>query len=66
MKAVQINAKNPQRLVNALVAIRTRFVYEYGSIYLLGTDNVYKIKSFLERNEISTEDMFMNGIDYEF
>lgn len=66
MKAVMIDTKNPQRLVSALVNIRARFVYEYGSIYVLGTSNEEKIKNFLTMNDIITEGMKFFGTEYEF
>ena len=39
MKAVRINTDREQSLANALVALKVRFIYEYGTYYLLGTDN---------------------------
>lgn len=66
MKAVRINTTNEQSLANALVALKVRFVYEYGTYYLLGTSNEDKIRKFLESNDVSTKGMTLKGVDYDF
>lgn len=66
MKAVRINTAKEQSLANALVALKVRFVYEYGTYYLLGTSNEDKIRNFLESNGVSTVGMTFKGVDYDF
>lgn len=66
MKAVRINTDREQSLANALVALKVRFVYEYGTYYLLGTSDENKIRNFLERNDVRTEGMTFKGVEYEF
>lgn len=66
MKAVRINTAKAQSLANALVALKVRFVYEYGTYYLLGTSNEEKIRKFLESNGVSTAGMTLKGVDYDF
>ena len=66
MKAVRINTDREQSLANALVALKVRFIYEYGTYYPLGTDNEDKIRNFLEGHHVSTEGMTFKGVEYEF
>lgn len=66
MKAVRINTAREQSLANALVALKVRFIYEYGTYYLLGTDNEDKIRNFLESHSVRTEGMTFKGVEYEF
>ena len=66
MKAVRINTDREQSLANALVALKVRFIYEYGTYYLLGTDNEDKIRNFLESHSVRTEGMSFKGVEYEF
>lgn len=66
MKAVRINTAKEKSLANALVALKVRFVYEYGTYYLLGTSNEDKIRNFLESNGVSTAGMPLTGVDYDF
>lgn len=66
MKAVRINTAKAQSLANALVALKVRFVYEYGTYYLLGTSNEEKIRKFFESNGVSTAGMTLKGVDYDF
>ena len=66
MKAVKINTANSQNLVNALVALNARFVYDFGTIYMLGTSNVDKVKSFLERNDVIVDGATFSADEFEF
>lgn len=66
MKAVKINTANPQNLVNALVALNARFVYDFGTIYMLGTSNVDKVKNFLERNDVNVDGATFSADEFEF
>lgn len=66
MKAVKINTANSQNLVNALVALNARFVYDFGTIYMLGTSDVDKVKSFLERNDVNVDGATFSADEFEF
>ena len=66
MKAVKINTANSQNLVNALVALNARFVYDFGTIYMLGTSDVDKVKSFLERNDVNVNGATFSADEFEF
>lgn len=66
MKAVKINTASSQNLVNALVALNARFVYDFGTIYMLGTSDVDKVKSFLERNDVNVDGATFSADEFEF
>lgn len=66
MKAVKINTASSQNLVNALVELNARFVYDFGTIYMLGTSNVDKVKSFLESNDVNINDATLSADEFEF
>lgn len=66
MKAVKINTASSQNLVNALVELNVRFVYDFGTIYMLGTSNVDKVKSFLESNDVNINDATLSADEFEF
>lgn len=66
MKAVKINTESSQNLVNALVALNARFIYDFGTIYMLGTSNVDKVKSFLESNDVNINNATLSADEFEF
>lgn len=66
MKAVKINTASSKNLVNALVTLNARFIYDFGTIYMLGTSNVDKVKSFLESNDVNINDATLSADEFEF